>query len=54
MLELFDIHLKTAIIKCFDSDLKHTLNKLKKKKRRSQQTNRRYKGDSNRNFRSEN
>lgn len=53
MLELFDIDLKTAIIKCFNSNLKHTLNKLKKKKR-SQQTNRRYKGDSNRNFRSEN
>ena len=32
MLELFDIDLKTAIIKCFNSNLKHTLNKLKKKK----------------------
>ena len=32
MLELFDIHLKTAFIKCFDSNLKHTLKKLKKKK----------------------
>ena len=31
MLELFDIDLKTAIIKCFNSNLKHTLNKLKKK-----------------------
>jgi len=33
MLELFDIDLKTAIIKCFNSNLKHTLNKLKKKKK---------------------
>ena len=37
MLELFDIDLKTAIIKCFNSNLKHTLNKLKKKKGLSKQ-----------------
>lgn len=37
MLELFDIDLKIAIIKCFNSNLKHNLNKLKKKEGLSKQ-----------------